>query len=514
MLAFTMSQIVLATLNARYIHSAFGLRYLKANLGSLEGECGILEFDIGQRPLDICEKILGQDPKIVGFGVYIWNAVQTLQVLKILRRVAPQLKVILGGPEVSYETEEQEICRLADFVVCGEADIIFRTLCEQLLNGEEPEQRILRAPIPETSALSLPYRLYTDKDIESRLIYVEASRGCPFTCEFCLSSLEIPVRQFDVEIFLSEMRRLFDRGVRHFKFVDRTFNLNLRISTRILEFFLELYEPGLFVHFEMVPDRLPQQLRELILRFPKGALQFEVGIQSFNPEVGINISRRQDFTKLADNLTFLKQQTGVHVHADLIVGLPGESLDSFAAGFNRLVALGPQEIQVGILKRLRGTPISRHVEKFRLVFNPDPPYELLSNSELDFATMQRLSRFARYWDLVANSGNFVETTRLLLAHGAGAFESFLAFSDWLYAKTGARHAFALKALAELLYEYLTDRCAFDVSAAGAALRADYMRLGRTDLPTCLEVRHHSAEEKASTQTRLHARRQQRHDANA
>ena len=148
--------------------------------------------------------------------------------------------------------------------------------------------------------------------------------------------------------------------MRQFKFVDRTFNLNLATSRALLQFFLDRGRPGLFAHFEMIPDRLPEPLREVIARFPPGALQFEVGIQTFNPRVAELISRRQDFARLADNLRFLREHTGVHVHADLIVGLPGESLESFGEGFDRLLALGPQEIQVGMLKRLRGTPIVRH----------------------------------------------------------------------------------------------------------------------------------------------------------
>ena len=152
----------------------------------------------------------------------------------------------------------------------------------------------------------------------------------------------------------------------------------------------------------------------MIARFPPGALQFEVGVQTFNAEVAERISRRQDYARLEDNLRFLREQTGVHIHADLIAGLPGESLESFAAGFDRLVALGPHEIQVGILKRLRGTPIVRHDAEWQMVYNPHPPYEILQNRLIDFATMQKLRRFARYWDLVGNSGNFVETTPLIM----------------------------------------------------------------------------------------------------
>ena len=347
-----LAKIVLATLNARYIHASFGLRYLLANLGLLRAETSLLEFDLQQRPVDVAEAILAREPKIVGLGVYIWNASETAQVVATLKRVRPELIVILGGPEVSYEVEEQEMIRLADYVVTGEADLKFAEVCRQILAGTPPAGKIVAAETPDLAQLALPYDLYTDEDVAHRVIYVEASRGCPFTCEFCLSSLEVPVRQFAQPLLLGEMQRLLDRGVSQFKFVDRTFNLNIAASKAILQFFLERWRPGLFVHFEMIPDRLPEALREVIAKFPPGALQFEVGVQTFNEAVSRNISRRQDYARLEQNFHFLRRQTGVHVHADLIVGLPGETLESFAAGFDRLVALGPQEIQVGILKRL------------------------------------------------------------------------------------------------------------------------------------------------------------------
>ena len=273
--------------------------------------------------------------------------------------------------------------------------------------------KIITVELPDFSQIVLPYDFYTADDIAHRIIYVEASRGCPFTCEFCLSSLDIPVRQVPLPALLGQLQRLLDRGVKQFKFVDRTFNLNAGVSKTILEFLLDRYQPGYFFHFEMVPDRLPEALREVIAKFPPGALQFEVGVQTFNEEVSRRISRRQDYQKLEDNFRFLRKETGVHIHADLIAGLPGETLESFAAGFDRLIALGPQEIQVGILKRLRGTPIARHDAEWQMIYNPYPPYEILQNRLIDFSAMQRLRRFARYWDLVGNSGNFVETTPLI-----------------------------------------------------------------------------------------------------
>ena len=240
-----MSDIVLATLNAKYIHASFGLRYLLANLGELKTRTTLLEFDINQRPLDIAEILLAQNPRIVGLGVYIWNVTETTKLVATLKRLRPDIRIILGGPEVSFETEQQEIVRLADHVITGEADLEFASVCAQLLD-RRALPKIIPAALPDFSRLALPYALYDAKDIAHRVIYVEASRGCPFTCEFCLSSLDVPVRAVELDRFLAEMQFLLDRGVRQFKFVDRTFNLNLHTSRAILEFFLARHEPGNF----------------------------------------------------------------------------------------------------------------------------------------------------------------------------------------------------------------------------------------------------------------------------
>ena len=305
-----MSDIVLATLNARYPHSSFGLRYLMANMNSLSDRTKMLEFGINQLPLDILDEILIDPPKIVGLGVYIWNVEQTSRLVADLKRVRPDIIVVLGGPEVSFSNDQPSVVELADYVVGGEADLEFPQLCHALLDDRPPSNRFISAALPRFDQLRLPYDFYNETDIAQRVIYVEASRGCPFECEFCLSSLDIPVRQAVLDEFLQAMQQLLDRGVRRFKFVDRTFNLNLKASRAILEFFLDRIQPGLFLHFEMIPDRLPDSLRDLIIRFPQAALQFEVGIQTFNPEVSQRISRRQDNQKVEDNLKFLRDKTG------------------------------------------------------------------------------------------------------------------------------------------------------------------------------------------------------------
>ncbi len=509
-----MPDIVLATLNAKYIHAAFGLRYLLANLGELQSRACLVEFDIHQRPLDITEVLLARNPKIIGLGVYIWNVTETTQVVAALKRVRPDVLIILGGPEVSYETESQEIVRLADHVITGEADVKFAEVCRGLLGAKaESPPKIIPAPLPDLATLVLPYGLYSEDDIAHRVIYVEASRGCPFTCEFCLSSLDLPVRQFPLPPLLQELDGLLARGVRRFKFVDRTFNLNLNVSRALLQFFHERLCPGLFLHFEMIPDRLPAALRELIQKFPPGALQFEVGIQTFDDTVAQNISRRQDYEKLADNFKFLRDQTGVHIHADLIIGLPGETMASFGAGFDRLVALRPQEIQVGILKRLRGTPIVRHDAEWQMIYGANPPYEILQNRRLDFGTFQRLRRFARYWDLVANSGNFIGTTPMLWPGGTSPFAAFLKFSDWLFGQVGRQHGIALAHLAELLFTFLTGALGQDPKTIAQSIWRDYQGAGRRDPPVFLEPHlPKSAPGDARLDRSLSLKRQARHQA--
>ncbi len=492
-----MPEILIATLNARYQHASFGLRYLLANLQELRPRAVLREFTIQQSPLEIAETVLAESPRVVGFGVYIWNVAETTRVIALLKRLQPDLIVVVGGPEVSYEPEQQEICRLADHVLAGEAELTFLQLCRQLLGEETGPQRMLAEPgtagvaVPQLGSITLPYDLYTDEDLRNRVIYVEASRGCPFTCEFCLSALEIPVRQFELDAFLTAMGRLLDRGCRTFKFVDRTFNLNLRISKAILQFFLDRFEPGLFLHFEMIPDRLPDALRELIVQFPPGALQFEVGIQTWNDDVAVLISRRQNNEQAEQNLRWLREQTGVHVHADLIVGLPGEDLESFGKGFDRLVALGPQEIQVGILKRLRGTPIIRHDAEWGMVYSPDPPYEILETRLIDFPALQALRRFAKTWDLIANSGNFVETTPCFwqmtgeAAPARSPFQMMWAFSGWLTREAGRTYGIALPRLLEFVFRYLTTASGCDPAELAPVLYRDYRRGGRSDLPVCL-----------------------------
>jgi radical SAM superfamily enzyme YgiQ (UPF0313 family) len=444
--------IVLATLNAKYFHTSFGLRYLYANLKELQPICEIQEFVIQTQAIDIVEKILASKPTIVGFGVYIWNIVETTNVVSLLKVIAPEVTVVLGGPEVSYESEQQAIVQSSDYVITGAADISFYELCKNIINQTPPAEKVLKSEPVELKDIELPYQYYTDTDLKQRLLYVEASRGCPFKCEFCLSALDKTSLPFELIRFLEEMEILYQRGARNFKFIDRTFNLNIKTSMKIMQFFLDKMEQNedddLYLHFEVVPDHLPDKLKAMLAQFPENCLQFEVGIQTFNVEVQGHINRKQNNAKSKDNLMWLKDNTHAHIHADLIFGLPGETFDSFKDSFNQLFHCRPHEIQMGILKRLKGSPIIRHTEAFDLRFNPLPPFNILSTDRVDFATMQRINRFARYWDMIGNSGRFKHALPHILSEQP--FDDFIAVAEWIFNKTGQTHNINLKKLFELI----------------------------------------------------------------
>lgn len=442
------STILLATLNSKYMHASLGLRYLYANLKDLQSSCEVKEFVIQTRPIDIVEQILQSKPSIVGFGVYIWNIIETTNVVSLLKVIAPDVKIVLGGPEVSYESESQAIVQTSDYVLTGEAEISFYELCKDILSQNAPVNKVIKSKPVELKNLQMPYQYYSDEDLKNRLLYVEASRGCPFKCEFCLSSLDTKANPYELTVFLQEMETLYQRGARNFKFIDRTFNLDINTSIQIMQFFLDRMTDDLYLHFEVVPDHLPRKLKEILAKFPVNTLQFEIGIQTFDQTVQANISRKQNNAKSKQNLIWLRENTTAHIHADLIFGLPGETFEAFKDSFDQLYACKPHEIQMGILKRLKGSPIIRHTENFDLRFNPLPPFNILSTDRIDFATMQLVNRFARYWDMIGNSGRFKHTLNALLTEHP--FDEFMAICNWLFEETGQTHKINLKRLFELL----------------------------------------------------------------
>ena len=294
--------------------------------------------------------------------------------------------------------------------------------------------------IVNVNEISSPYRLYTDEDLTRKLIYVEASRGCPFNCEFCLGSSRNliaaqKVREFPLEPFLADMETLVKKGCKTFKFLDRTFNLDIDRAQRIIEFFLEKINDKPFcVHFEMVPSRFPESLRELLCRFPAGTLRLELGIQTLNPQTRALLQMSGNIDEELKTLEFFREKTNAILHVDLIAGLPGEGLASFKDGFDRLwqkVTDTTFEIQLGILKCLPGTPIVRHNEAYKMKFSPAPPYEVIETGALSAAELDKIKNFARFWELIVNRVPFPALIPVLLPAGKPVFDRFMDLSDKL-----------------------------------------------------------------------------------
>ena len=476
-------KIILTTLNSRFTHSAIGLRYIYANMQELQSECKILEFSINDAIQTIAEDILKHSPKIIGIGVYIWNVSEVAHLIHIVKKISPQTTIVLGGPEVTY-TPYRVNFDDADFIIQGEGDTSFYKLCSQIIQQTPPKEKIIPMCLENLKEIALPYKYYTDEDIANRYIYVEISRGCPFECEFCLSSMDEKVRAFNLDEILEEFEILWQRGARNFKFVDRTFNLNMKTANRILDFFLAK-EEEYFAHFEVIPDHFPSSLREKIKLFPHGALQLEIGIQTLNLEVADNISRIVNLEKMRSNISFLENETHAHIHLDLIVGLPGETLESFGKNLDTLIEMAKCEIQIGILKKLSGTHIKRHDETFEMVYSDIPPYDILKNKQLSFDDIQTMKRFARFWDLTYNSGNF-KNSIVLLWEDESVYENFYAFSLWIYSQTSSTWKISLQRLGELLFTYLIEVKKLPAEKVAQPMLQDMMKLKGRAVPSYLK----------------------------
>ena len=710
-------QIVLTTFNARYSHTALALRCLRANLGALREQSEIIEFDNGISPQAAAEKLLAFKPDILLFSVYIWNLTITSETVAILRALQPDLKILIGGPEVSYEYDQLALFQNADHLTRGEGEEIIEPVCRALLqdrqdavnenkagwkpairtagtpsvpqasrlpafnplqsidqskrknlphwtqpgstyfvtfrladsiaqphlneykklrekwlthndpsektppeklfsekvnewldqgagscilrnpeiskivadtllhfdgerylldewvvmpnhvhalvtpfpgfelksilhswksysaheinkqtdkpgtvwkqesydhivrNEEElnrireyirnnpakagitalqgkrdahgtneagetpairaagvtdrapsvphfagvtararlpwPLPKVIDGPTADLKTVALPYEEYTDADIAHRRVYVESTRGCPFSCDYCLSSLERGVRTVPTNRLFPHFEKLIERGARIFKFIDRSFNACPAHAEAVLTFFLEHRRDGMMLHLEWEPHLLPENLETILRNAPDGFFQLETGLQSFTPEVAERIHRKLEPETAEKNIRLLSSLPSIHLHADLIAGLPGETLGTLAAGFDRLHACDPHEIQLGILKKLRGAPIARHDTEFEMVYNSAPPYDVLQTSTMSFPELQAVRRFARFWDITVNNGRFPNSAPLIWENEPSVFYAFMEWTGWLYRQTHAVHGFTPGRLGRLLTQFLS-----------------------------------------------------------
>lgn len=464
-------QIIFSTFNARYSHTSLALRCLRANLGPLRDQSEILEFDIRLSPQSAAEKLLVRAPDLLFFSVYIWNLTVITETVAVLRAIRPNLKIVVGGPEAAHEYEHTALFKQVNHLIRGEGEAVIESICQTLLKQGRQDAcdtapqasslpclpEVIEAPPADLTTRALPYAEYTDDDIAHRRIYVESSRGCPFSCDYCLSSLEHGVRTIPLERLLPMLETLIERGARIFKFIDRSFNASPDHAARILRFFLEHRRDNMMLHLEWEPHLMPNKLETILRNAPPGFFQLETGVQSFTPAVAQRVRRRLNADLVEKNIRLLSALPSVHLHADLIAGLPGETMPSLAKSFDRLHACDPNEIQLGILKKLRGAPIARHDDPFQMVYNTAPPYDVLQTSTLTFPELQAVRRFARFWDITVNNGRFPNSAPMIWENASSVFTAFMEWSHWLYEQTYAVFGFTPARLGRFLMQFCTEK---------------------------------------------------------
>ena len=492
-----MTDILFVACNARFSHVAFALKTLRANLlAELHERSRCVEFTIQNDVTEAAYEIFSHAPSVVGLSVYLWNIGFMRQLAEILKRTAPHIKLIIGGPEVASPQSRMHdsLFALADHVIVGEGEAVMSALCAKYLLPEAdiaalyPEcaslvgEKVIFAPRADVTKLVLPYDEYTDDDLAHRILYVETSRGCPYRCAFCLSSQDKPLRYFPLDALFAAFKKLIARGARSFKFLDRTLNASLSRALAMLEFFMP-YKDFVSLHFEMVPHEIPDALIEAMAKYPAGAIQIEFGVQTLTPHVADAIHRQLDAERLLQNLAKLRTRTGVHIHADLIAGLPGESFREFAAGFERLHKSGVQEIQLGILKRLKSSPLDLKAEEWGLIFSELPPYEILQTPDMSFKDLTEFKRFAHFYDTLVNNANFPGTVDAIC--GDAFFQKFHALTQWIYAQTTATQGISQTRWVGLLFKYMTEVAGFAPEDAAKIIIADYLRSRKEDIPPVL-----------------------------
>lgn len=466
---------VLCAYNAKFIHMNLALRYLKANLSQNQENTKIMEFTIKDPVLHVATKIISEKPKIVAFSCYLWNIELVLKTAQIIKKAMPNTIIILGGPEVSFDSEEWfEKEPSIDIIIEGEGELTFAHLMDTLLNHQplskvsgivykdtnKQIQRNEKRPPLDVKNLKSPYHFAEDlPTLSKRIVYFETSRGCPFNCHFCLSSAEQGVRFFDLDERKDELLYLIQNGAKTIKFLDRTFNTNVQYALDIFSFLIENHKSGNVFQFEITGDIMkPEVIDYLNQHAPKGLFRFEIGIQSTHDETNLLVNRRQNFENLKNNI--LRIQTGgkIDLHLDLIAGLPKEDYQRFQKTFNDVFELRPAELQFGFLKMLRGTPLRKKAADFNYVYADFAPYEIISNEILSFEDLLRMKQtedvLEKYW----NSGKFKQTvTYCIDVIFETAWDFFYAFGAFWHEKgwatIGHQHLDLFSRLLEFIEEY-------------------------------------------------------------
>lgn len=482
--------IVLSTLNAKYIHTNLAIRCLKT-FAMPEYIPVIAEYTIKDPTMNIVSDLYQKMPNVVGFSLYIWNIEETIKVMRMLKKVKPDVKIVAGGPEVTYDYDYwlQRVPEI-DVIVIGEGERTFKQLLDvyagkkdiaavQGIAYRESDQLKITVPGPKLDLRELPSPFQFAEDIPElgkRVTYIETSRGCPFSCQFCLSSIEVGVRYFNRDAIKDDIRYLMANGAKTIKFVDRTFNISRSYAMEMFQFLIDEHLPGTVFQFEITGDIMrPEVIQFLNDNAPAGLFRFEIGVQSTNDLTNELVQRRQNFEKLSRTVMMVKEGGKIDQHLDLIAGLPEEDYNSFRKTFNEVFAMRPEEMQLGFLKLLRGTGLRIQAEQFGYQFIDEAPYEIFANNVLTFDDILRIKQtedvLEKYW----NDNRLPRTVEYIVSEVFETpFDFFQQFGSYWENRGWSRTGHQLEDLFIRLNDFLTEDGRADMDIARSLLKIDYL----------------------------------------
>lgn len=465
-------KIICATLNAKYIHTNLAIRYLKA-YAEPEFDIELAEYTIKDPIMNIVTDLIRRKPNVIGFSCYIWNIEETIKVIQMIKKIDPTIVIVVGGPEVSYDVQDwMKKVNEFDFIIVGEGEESFKRLLRELNSDDKHFDQVPGISYrhegtilinPQLHKLNLhdlpsPYRFKEDvPQLGKRVNYIETSRGCPFSCQFCLSSIEVGVRYFDREKIKEDIRYLMKNGAKTIKFVDRTFNISRSYAMEMFRFLIDEHLPGTVFQFEITADIMrPEVIEFLNKEAPPGLFRFEIGVQSTNDYTNELVMRKQNFEKLTRTVMLVKEGRKIDQHLDLIAGLPEEDYHSFRRTFNDVFALRPEELQLGFLKMLRGTGLRIRAEEHQYIYSDHPPYEILGNRVLSFDDIIQIKQvedvLEKYW----NDHRMDHTIEYLVSNiFPSPFDFFQDFGRFWEEKGWSRIGHQLEDLFRRLDEFLS-----------------------------------------------------------
>lgn len=458
-------KIILTAIGSKYIHTALGLRSIRAYAAAHGIKTQLIEDTVQTPLLSALAEITAQQPDVIGLSVHIWNKNYVYSLIRLLRKVMPQLKIVAGGPEVAFDPQRIFAeCPQIDYIVMGEGEKVFVNLINALRDEIALPQHIAykkdgaviangsTAVVENLDALEFAYPDLDEVVAAKKIVYYECSRGCPFNCSYCLSGISRNVRRRSLQKVYADLDRLIAAKVPLVKFVDRTYNLDENYYLPIMQHLAQAYTDATF-HFEIKADLLTEKVLQFLKNVPKGRFQFEIGVQTTNAPTLSAINRRDNWQKLTANVKTLLDYGNIHLHLDLIAGLPYEGLQEFAKSFNDVYGLQPDMLQLGFLKVLPGTEMEKQQAEHELVYMDEPPYEILSTNYMPYSELRFLKVLEDVFDHTYNTGRFKHTLKYLTQLEGSAFSFYSKFAKWWQACGEYSLGHNVRSVSKLLWQF-------------------------------------------------------------